>query len=83
MALTYKSIIKELEASTTLTLAVPADTPQDRTQLRLSQAKHRMGVEGKLSFNWAKTPDGWELTLVLHPSTTASMIPATIKAGGL
>lgn len=73
---TYRSIIDELEKATCLTLEFDQSVDQDQVQKRLSQAKVRLGVEGKLSFAWTRLEGkGWELSLVLHPQTSASIAP--------
>lgn len=72
--LTYKTIIKRLERELALTISDMApDTKKDKVQNRLSMAKHRLGVEGRLSFEWALESGTWTLSLVLIPSPTATI----------
>ena len=51
---------------------MPPDTNRDKLQKQLSQAKTRMGVEGKLSFEWSD--DG--VNIVLMPAKNAVVVGA-------
>ncbi len=80
--LTYKTIIKRLEKELALTLReLPLDTKKEKVQNRLSMAKHRLGVEGRLSFEWVAEAGTWTLSLVLQPSPTASLPVGSITGG--
>ena len=70
--LTPRTIISSLQKSLALFLELPPDTNRDKLQKQLSQAKTRMGVEGKLSFEWSN--DG--VNIVLMPAKNAVVVGA-------
>lgn len=70
--LTPRTIISSLQKSLSLFLEVPPDTNKEKLQKQLSQAKTRMGVEGKLSFEWST--DG--VNIVLMPAKNAVVVGA-------
>lgn len=70
--LTPRTIISSLQKSLALFLELPLDINRDKLQKQLSQAKTRMGVEGKLSFEWSD--DG--VNIVLMPAKNAVVVGA-------
>ena len=69
--MSFKALAGKLEKATALTLLLPVDTNKERFQKQLSQAKHRLGVEGKLSFEWLEVDGEQEVSIVLHPALNA------------
>lgn len=80
-SLTYKDIIRKLEKEGVLLLSFPSSSSQDKEQRRLSQAKVRLGVEGKLSFEWTKRTECWDLSIVLLPPKTVALGVIIKEAG--
>lgn len=63
-----RTLVKRLESETILTLVVAIDGAEN-VKKKLSQAKHRMGIEGKLCFSITEpNAEGFvELTVSLLP----------------
>lgn len=77
--LTPRGIMRRLERTSAISLELPADIMKEKFQKQLSQAKVRMGIPGKLAFEWLPTKEGEPavLSLVLIPS--ANTVIATVR----
>lgn len=84
--LTFKALAKRLEKETVVLLNLPVDTNIEAFKKRLSQAKHRLSIEGKLSFTLSPdvSEDGLELSIVLTRSIKGTIaVGATIIDTGV
>ena len=74
----YRSIALKLEIETVMTCIVDANSVSE-IKKKLSQAKHRFGIDGRLQFSEAATSDPTqiELTIVLLPALSNKILSVT------
>ncbi len=83
MAITvsYNALVTELERELTLTLLTLEDPT--RFKRKLSQAKHRAAIDGKLIFSVVKTAEGNAISIALMPKRSTLQVLSVDKKGGL
>jgi len=74
----YRNIVLNLEQNTVLTLTVDSDSISE-VKKKLSQAKCRMGIEGRMTFSEspAKQESQTDVTVALLPATNSKILAVT------
>lgn len=85
VAVNYKTLVTELDRVGTISFGIPATESPEKVKRKLSMAKHREGIEGKLLFSYEPTiiqgQDAFLMTVVLTPKANTVQVLSTSKEG--